>query len=159
MQLLPEAEMAAGAAVVFQDVLKFFSTFESRHRPTRHERLAAGPGYRLLSVPEVAVVPIWPPVESPCRADTSRLAPSAEKRRTHSPWRRISVICLAIYKPSQSADILCNNSLEVKDSGIIYIEINSEIGRLTGQLANQEARPFGVRDPGLRRRRFLSVPA
>jgi hypothetical protein len=33
MQLLPEAEMAAGAAVVFQKNWEIFLTFDSRHRP------------------------------------------------------------------------------------------------------------------------------
>jgi hypothetical protein len=77
MKLLPEAEKAAGAAGVFQDLWVFAVPFDSfsRHWPALHDGLAAGPGFRPLSILEVAVVPIWLPVESPCRADKNGPAP------------------------------------------------------------------------------------
>lgn len=54
------------------------------------------------------------------------------------PWRHISVVCLATYKPKHSADILCNNRQEDKESGIIYIEKKSEIGCLTKPFADKK---------------------
>lgn len=69
-----------------------FDSF-SHHRPALHYGLTVGPGFRPLSILEVAVVPISSSSgeSAPRRRKRSRAPePSAMGRRTHSPERHIS---------------------------------------------------------------------
>jgi hypothetical protein len=65
--------------------------------------------------------------------------------------RRISVVCLATFKPRQSADILCNDRQKYKEFGISYIEKKSENGGLTEESPDKETRTFSLRNHRLPR--------
>src|ERR1039458_3941980 len=106
-------------------------------------------GFRLLSVPEVAVVPISSSggESMPRRHKRSRAPePSAMGRRTHSPgaaspsfvWLSLS-LCNREY-------ISCKYRNENKNSKISYIEFKSDNGGLTEESAGKETRTFSLRN-------------